>query len=170
MQLEWNPTQWKPVSFILYLSIIPLAFMEEMAFRSYPFNALNKAFGLRKTQIIIAIAFAIYHIIQGWGIAIAFLGPGIWAFVFGLGTIWSKGIALPTGIHFSLNLMQQLLGMKPGENASIFVVKQPIQTITNSIDQFSVAGIVSQVVVLIITLILMEYYIRKNKLQLDNWQ
>lgn len=169
MQLEWNPTQWKPESFMLYLSIIPLAFMEEMAFRSYPFIELNKAFGLRKTQIIIAIAFALYHIIQGWGIAIAFLGPGIWAFVFGLGAIWSKGIALPTGIHFALNLMQQLLGMKPGENASIFDIKQPIQTDAHAITQSSMAGIISQIVVLIITLMLMEFYIRKNKVQLDNW-
>jgi len=37
-------------------------------------------------------------------------GPGIWALVFGLGAAWSKGIALPTGIHVALNLSQQVVG------------------------------------------------------------
>ena len=79
----------KPFSFAAiagYLVFLPLALMEEVAFRSYPFLKLNKAFGLRITQII--VAFAVYHIINGWDNLIAFAGPGIWAFVFGLAAIW----------------------------------------------------------------------------------
>ncbi len=46
------------------LAFIPLAFMEEVAFRSYPLLALNKAFGFRITQLILAILFAVYHMLM----------------------------------------------------------------------------------------------------------
>ena len=68
-------------------------------------------FGLRIAQVMTSLAFVGYHIIQGWDVQTAFLGPGIWAFVFGLGAVWSKGIALPTGIHVALNLNQLVFGM-----------------------------------------------------------
>ena len=83
-------------SFLLWSSaLIPLAFMEEIAFRSYPFIKLNKVFGLRLTQIIIAILFALYHVLNGWSLGLAFLGPGIWALAYGLSAIFSDGISMP---------------------------------------------------------------------------
>ncbi|MFM6926703.1 MAG: type II CAAX prenyl endopeptidase Rce1 family protein, partial [Ferruginibacter sp.] len=84
LKISKNTTAWDPLMLFWYLAIIPLALMEEVAFRSYSFLKLNTAFGLRVTQLIIAIVFALYHIVQGWNWQIAFLGPGIWALVFGL--------------------------------------------------------------------------------------
>lgn len=84
LKIQKNPEAisfWTP---FLYLAIVPAAFMEEIAFRSYPFIRLHKAFGLRMTQLIVVIAFALYHIPIGWSILSAFLGPGIWALVFGI--------------------------------------------------------------------------------------
>ena len=68
-------------SFLFWsLAFIPLAFMEEVAFRSYPFIKLNKVLGLRLTQVIIAIFFAMYHYGEGDLISV-FVGPGVWACV-----------------------------------------------------------------------------------------
>lgn len=100
LEIHRNPEAWTAWTLLFwYLSIIPAALMEEIAFRSYPFLKLNNALGLRVTQLVVAVVFALYHVALGWSIVTAFLGPGIWAFVFGIAAIRSNGIALPTGIH-----------------------------------------------------------------------
>ena len=123
LHLEKTSTAWNPMAIAGYLAIIPMALMEEITFRGYPFLNLNKVLGLRLTQAVAALAFGLYHIATGWNIQIAFLGPGVWALVFGLAAIWSKGIALPTGIHVALNWIQQLVGMKGEEEGAIWALK-----------------------------------------------
>ncbi len=94
------------------LSLIPLAFMEELAFRSYPFFKLRDAYGVWPAQIVIAILFALYHYIGGWSLFASFAGPGVWSFAFGLLALRSNGVALPTGFHFGLNLALAIIGNK----------------------------------------------------------
>ena len=101
------------------IPFIPLALMEELAFRTYPFLKLRSKFGVWHAQFGVAILFAVYHILMGWPVYIAFLGPFIWSFMFGWSALWSKGIAMPFGIHFAVNCMQNLVGMK-NETFAIF--------------------------------------------------
>lgn len=143
--------------------ILPMAFMEEVAFRAYPFLKLKKVFGLRITQLLVAISFAIYHIVQGWDIQISFLGPGIWAFVFGLGAVWSKGIALPTGIHVALNFLQEIMGMK-GNNEHCFYIMNQKSTTPSSLANTEIVGVAVQILVLVAAILLTEWLIRKNKI------
>jgi uncharacterized protein len=79
LKIQKNQETINPWIWFSYLAILPASLMEEIAFRSYPFLKLNKAFGLRLTQLIVLIAFALEHIALGWSILGAFLGPGIWA-------------------------------------------------------------------------------------------
>ncbi len=160
LQLVKNPERFDPLMAFGYLAIFPLAFMEEIAFRSYPFIKLNKAFRLRFTQIIAALAFALYHIIGGWDPKIAFLGPGIWAFVFGLSAIWSRGIAMPTGIHVALNVIQPLIGISGGY-ASIWTLKHKTGVSENEISKTAVVEIGVQLFILILAILMTEFYIRK---------
>ncbi len=102
-------------------ALIPLAWMEEMAFRGYAFQQLHSSIGLRNTQIIIAIVFALYHVAGGQGLASSFLGPGCFAFVFGMAMVKSGGLALPTGLHIGLNLFNASIGQHRGLN-SLFVI------------------------------------------------
>lgn len=143
--------------------ILPMAFMEEVAFRAYPFLKLKKAFGLRIAQLLVAVAFAIYHIVQGWNIEISFLGPGIWAFVFGLGAVWSKGIALPTGIHIAINFLQEVLGMKGNNDHCIFIMTQKSNAPADFV-RTEIIGVAVQILVLVATILLTEWLIRKNKI------
>lgn len=161
--LAANPAVWNPWSVVGYLSIIPLALMEEVAFRSYPFIKLNQVFGLRITQVIIAIIFAWYHIIQGWGILIAFLGPGVWSLVFGLSAVWSNGIAVPTGIHVALNLMQQVVGMNNSASDPIWFLSLPERSSAAVIANAETRGIMIQLLVLAAAIIFTAMYIRKIK-------
>lgn len=158
-----NPTHWVPASLMIYLLIIPAAFMEELVFRSYAFIQLDRVFGLRITQWIVAIVFALYHVVQGWGIEIAFIGPGTWAFVFGLAAVWSKGIAVPTGIHVALNMMQHIMGFKGGAGDAIWVIQKNTTSLHTPIATSENIGIVSQILVLVVALFFTEYYIRKGR-------
>lgn len=94
------------------LSLIPLAFMEELAFRSYAFIKLKQTYGIWIAQISISILFALYHYIGGWSLTASILGPGVWSFAFGLLALKSNGISLPTGFHFGLNLALAVIGNK----------------------------------------------------------
>lgn len=163
LKVSTNTTAWNPLMLCWYLAIIPLALMEEIAFRSYAFLKLNTAFGLRITQLIVAVVFALYHIVQGWNWQIAFLGPGIWALVFGLAAAWSKGIAVPTGIHVALNLMQTLFGMKEKAGDHIWSVQLSPNASAAAVAQAQTWGIITQVLVFVFAVLLTEYFIRKNR-------
>ena len=150
-------------SFLLWSSaLIPLAFMEEIAFRSYPFIKLNKVFGLRLTQIIIAILFALYHVLNGWSLGLAFLGPGIWALAYGLSAIFSDGISMPTGLHYGVNFVLALVSIQSGIEG-IWTIDFPndvSETVLKANENF---GIGIQLALLVLCIIGTELYLRKKK-------
>lgn len=155
LQIQKNPEAPSLWTAFLYLAIVPAAFMEEIAFRSYPFIKLNQAFGLRITQAMVVIAFALYHIPLGWSILSAFLGPGIWALVFGIAAVQSKGIALPTGIHVGLNLIQSIFGLSKGIE-SFWLASQDENTSS------FITNLVTRMLVLLAGILLTEYSIRSS--------
>jgi uncharacterized protein len=159
--VEKNPKDLDLSGLFVYIAFIPLAFMEEIAFRAYPFLKLNKGIGLRATQLLAAIAFALYHIIGGWSVEAAFLGPATWAFVFGLSAIWSGGIAVPTGIHVALNVIQSLLGMKD-DFPALWIMKYKESATAAAMERSEVVGIIIQLLVLTGGVLMTEYYIRKR--------
>jgi uncharacterized protein len=107
--------------------LLPLSFMEELGFRAYPLQILKDKIGIRLSLIITSVLFAVYHIANGWTIASSFYGPAVWGLVFGLSAIYSKGIAMPTGIHYAANLTTSALGAA-NNTVSIWNVKQPDST------------------------------------------
>ena len=148
-------------------AILILAFMEELAFRSYPFIKLNKQFGLRTTQFIIAILFALYHVANGWSIGLSFLGPGIWSLAYGLSAVASNGISMPTGLHSGVNI---ILAVFIGKNniESLFVIDFPTEVSGNTISANQNVGIIIHVSLLILCIIATEIYLRKKKTTANN--
>lgn len=151
---------WRAIGTIS-LALIPLAVMEEIAFRSYPLIKLDKAYGVWPTQLIIALAFGIYHVFNGWGFYLSFTGPFVWAFVFGLAALWSKGIAMPTGIHLALNIMQNIGGFKNNDTAIFQLVSRGVET-KESIALQSNVGLGLHVVVLVISLAATHWYNKRQ--------
>jgi len=145
-----------------FIAIFPLALMEELAFRSYTFVTLNKKYGIWKTQFVVAIAFAGYHIVTGWSVFSAFTGPFVWAFIFGLAAARSGGIAFPLGIHFALNILQPLTGMK-GEEYSLWSLTYVEGTPANIISHTDTVGIYIQAILLIFGLLLTGFYSGRRK-------
>lgn len=149
------------------LAFVPLAFMEEVAFRSYPLLTLKKAFGFRATQIILALLFAVYHMLMMWSPEISLLGPGVWALAYALTAVMSGGIAFPTGLHFGLNFVQSVIGGQEGIE-SIWNVDYPANVSETEIIANEHFGVGLQVLLLIIGIVATEIYIKKEKASHNN--
>ncbi|MFZ4057916.1 MAG: CPBP family intramembrane glutamic endopeptidase [Ferruginibacter sp.] len=163
LRIKPNSFSLQQFPWLLYLAIIPLALMEEVAFRGYPLIKLNRTCGIYCAQIIIALVFALYHIVQGWDVTVAFLGPGIWAIIFGWAALYSKGIAMPTGIHVALNAGQNLVGMKGASAAAFWLIEQPVGATESSITRANTIGLLTQVLMLLIGIVLTVLFVNKIK-------
>ena len=143
---------------LVTLPLIPLAFMEEVGFRAYPLEILKDKIGIRLAIIVASTLFALYHIANGWTIASSFYGPGIWGLVFGLAAVYSKGIAMPTGIHYAANLTTSAFG--PDNNTiSVWTVTHSPTPITKGIDWTIV---IPPLVILVFAIICLELYMRRK--------
>jgi len=141
-------------------ALLPLAFMEELGFRAYPLQILKDKLGIRQSIIITSILFGLYHIINGWSIASSFYGPAVWGLIFGLAAIYSKGIAMPTGIHYAANLTTSAFGAK-NTTASIWTVTQPNNVIVKH-EGIDWSIILPSLVLLIFAVICIELYVRQK--------
>jgi len=148
--------------FLLVTSpLLFLAFMEELAFRAYPLEILKNKIGVAPAIGITSILFALYHLANGWTFASAFLGPAIWGLLFGLAAIYSKGIAMPTGIHYAANLTTSALGDK-NTSSSLWIVKQT-DTVITTYKGIDLATILPSLVLLILVTILFLFLQARNK-------
>ncbi|MFT3823960.1 MAG: type II CAAX endopeptidase family protein [Chitinophagaceae bacterium] len=140
--------------------LIPLAFMEELGFRAYPLEILKDKIGIRMSIVTTSILFALYHIANGWTIASSFYGPAVWGLIFGLAAIYSKGIAMPTGIHYAANLTTSAFGA--ANNAvSIWIVK-PANNIAAKDGGVDWSTILPSLALLIFAIVCLELYIRRK--------
>lgn len=139
----------------LFLVLLVLALMEELAFRSYPLFRLREAWGIRASIYISSLAFAFYH-----GLAVDnLLGPGVWGLFFGWMAISTNSIALPTGFHLGLNWLQALVGLKPQYGGSIWEL-----SITSGPGLVGVEtlGMLMQVILLVVGIVMVENLARKR--------
>lgn len=145
---------------LMTLPLIPLAFMEELGFRAYPLEILKDKVGIRLSIIITSILFALYHIANGWTIASSFYGPGVWGLVFGLAAIYSKGIAMPTGIHYAANLTTSAFG-GANNTVSLWTIKQS-NAPTEKYQGIDWATILPTLALLVFAIICTELYVRRK--------
>lgn len=108
LRLQWNThvTVWGLL--LAILPLIPLALMEEIGFRGYALQRLQKAVGIRSAIWITALLFGVYHLLNGWSWQAAMLGTTIWGLLFAWAACKQQGIAMSTGIHFAANMTTSL--------------------------------------------------------------
>lgn len=158
IKLNENTTIWH---FLLVTSpLFPLAFMEELGFRAYPLQILKDKTSIRLSVVITSVLFALYHIVNGWTIASSFLGPAVWGLIFGLAAIYSKGIAMPTGIHYAANLTTSAFGLK--DNSTAIWTITPTDTVTTTFYGIDLTIILPSIMILVLGLVTMETYLRRK--------
>lgn len=165
LSLTYNPSFFTLTTFIAYLPIFPLAFAEELCFRSYPQVKLNNTFGIWTSQVVVAISFGLYHILGGWSAYSAFAGPFVWAFIFGLAALKYGSVAISTGIHFSLNVLQSVMGTK-GSYIAIWKLDYLPGTTKAMMSRSEHIGLLLQVIVFIVGLTGTALYIKERKAKL----
>ena len=153
---------------LMTLPLVPLAFMEEAGFRAYPFEILKDKVGIRLSIIMTSIFFAVYHIANGWTIGSSFYGPGVWGLVFGLAAVYSKGIAMSTGIHYAANLTTSAFGAA-NNTVSLWTIKQS-HSATAKHGEIDWATILPSLALLIFAILCIELYLRGKLPLTAHWQ
>lgn len=156
LTIERVPTPNLPnaLGYSLHVLLV-LAAMEEIAFRSYPLVRLREAFGVRTAIYVTSFFFAAYHGLDPMNL----LGPGVWGLLYGLAALESGGLALPLGMHFGLNWMQSLFGMKTQFASSIWTVSTGADDGLVTVAQ---AGVILQLIVLVVGVVLIERHVRRG--------
>ncbi len=129
--------------------------MEELVFRSYPLVRLFESFGMRTSIYCTSLFFALYHGLDPGNL----LGPGVWGILYGFAAIASRGIALPLGLHFGLNWMQSLFGMKTQFASSIWTI---VPGTEEGMESAEFIGLILQLILLVTGVLLVERQIRRH--------
>jgi membrane protease YdiL (CAAX protease family) len=145
--------------FWISLVFVPLALMEEILFRGYPFVRLSRAINIRWVVLITAVFFALYHYTGSESLASLLLGPGVWGVVYATAAYYSKGIALPLGIHISANFMLAAFGLKP-EYDALWVIDSLLTPTTSNVHYVQGIVFVFQLCLLAFTWLILEWIIR----------
>ncbi len=161
LAVEREQTQTLLPFIMASLVFIPLALMEELLFRGYPFFRLSQVMNIRWVLLITAILFALYHYNESTSLGTVLLGPGIWGVTYGVAAYMSNSIALPLGIHAAANVMQALFGLKPAY-LPMWQVNVPDSSWTSSTNPDSL-GIVMQLVLLVFSVAVLEWHIARRK-------
>jgi membrane protease YdiL (CAAX protease family) len=91
---------------------VALASREELAFRGYPLQMLNRRFGAWIALTVISLLFAAEHALGGWTWWQALFGSGVGALLFGAAALRTRGLAVPIGLHAAWNFGDTMLGGK----------------------------------------------------------
>lgn len=145
---------------IASLVIIPMALMEELLFRGYPFFRLLSHLHIRWVILITSILFALYHLNETSSLWSVLLGPGVWGVIFGVAAYLTQSIAVPVGIHIAANFMQAIFDMN--KNVEPLWNIALIEDSTRFIMDVETLGVSMQILLLIGAIIVLERSIAKR--------
>ncbi len=139
----------------------PLAYMEELVFRGYPFFRLSESLNIRWVILLTAILFALYHYNGSQSVISLLIGPGIWGVTFGVAAYLSNSLAVPLGIHTSANFLLAMLGLKV-EYVGMWVVTMDAGQ-ADAVVFHEQLGMWVQLGLLVVTILIFEmFHLRKN--------
>lgn len=131
--------------------------VEELVFRGYSFERLIASIGHWKAQLITALLFALFHIVQGWPWQVALVGTTVGSLLFGLVFICWRSVPAAIGVHAAVNWTNGLLLQDPPNAKTFFAPLSPRPW--TSIEVL-IAGAISSGVVLIACVVLWRQYLR----------
>ena len=102
-----------PALVVILLTVgtyLMLSMMEELGFRGYPLRTLVPALGAWRAQAVVAVAFALSHLLFGWSWDTVLLGVLPNAALFGVVALASGGLAMPVGLHAAVNVARWAAG------------------------------------------------------------
>lgn len=98
---------------------------EELIFRGYGFERLLSVIGHWKAQVVTALAFALFHVLQGWPWHVALLGTTVGSLLFALVLIRWNSLPAAIGVHAGANWVKELLLADPPTATTLFAPRSP---------------------------------------------
>ena len=94
--------------------------VEELIFRGYSFERLIAAIGVWRAQLITALLFAVFHVVNGWPWPVALVGTTAGSILFGFVFIRWKSVPAAVGVHVAGNWVRDLLLADPPTATTLF--------------------------------------------------
>jgi membrane protease YdiL (CAAX protease family) len=87
--------------------------VEELVFRGYGFERMIAAIGHWPAQILTALLFAMFHVVQGWPWQVALVSTTLGSVLFGLVFVRWQSVPAALGVHAAMNWVRDLLLLDP---------------------------------------------------------
>lgn len=112
---------------------------EELIFRGYSFERLIVAIGVWNAQLVTALVFATFHMVNGWPWQVALVGTTMGSMLFGLVFIRWRSVPAAVGVHVAANWVRDLLLLDPPTAKTFFAPLAPRPwTVAEQVDTMSV--------------------------------
>lgn len=98
---------------------------EELAFRGYGFDRLIAAIGHWRAQLVTALMFALFHVLNGWPWYVALIGTTAGSLLFGLTFVRWRSIPAAAGVHVAVNWVRDLLLLDPPTVKTLYAPLAP---------------------------------------------
>lgn len=99
--------------------------VEELVFRGYSFERLIALIGHWPAQVVTALLFAAFHVLQGWPLLTALVGTTTGSLLFALVFIRWRSVPAAVGVHAAVNWMRDLLLEDPPTAKTLFAPLAP---------------------------------------------
>jgi membrane protease YdiL (CAAX protease family) len=153
----WNPDFALDAAALSLASLLCGNAVEELVFRGYSFERLIAGVGHWRAQLATALAFAAFHVAQGWPWQVALLGTTVGSLFFGLVFVRWRSVPAAAGAHAAVNWARGLLLQDPPTAATLFAPLSPRRWTSG---EQLVAGTILTVVMLIACVLLWRSIVR----------
>lgn len=151
---------------VAFITCLWSVYVQEFAFRGYPFQALLQQYRPWLAQLIIAIPFGLMHIHQNMSnseIMITMLSTGGGSLLFGLAFLKTNNLMLPVGIHLGWNYLQTLIPrIADGKNSGLIIIKN------TEINYSSADVIAPYFIVLAVSFVLIFFWYPTQRIESKN--
>lgn len=120
-----NPTFDASVAGLSVLWLLSGNAVEELVFRGYSFERLIAVIGHWPAQIVTALLFAVFHVLQGWPWLTALVGTTTGSLLFAFVFIRWRSVPAAIGVHAASNWARDLLLVDPPTAKTLYAPLAP---------------------------------------------
>jgi CAAX protease family protein len=122
---SWNPRFTYTAAGFSLLSLLCGNAVEELIFRGYSFERLIVGLGHWKAQLVTALLFALFHVMQGWSWQVALAGTTFGSLFYGMVFVRWRSVPAAIGAHAATNWVRDLLLTDPPTATTLFAPLAP---------------------------------------------
>ena len=113
--LSVGSSPWQPLGLAAaVMSALVVGFNEELAFRGYIMQRLDRAWGMPLAVAGASILFGLVHVMNPNATALGILSVCLSGFLYALGYLVTRSLWLPMGLHMAWNIIQMHVLGFPG--------------------------------------------------------